>query len=110
VAEAHPTERADVSLDVVRAELAAMLASLAQAAAVVRDQAERDADRIRRDADEYAEQRRVQADLLQQNLVASLTRPQPSDEGTIAVGEVPRCEGWTTCVADPPHALDPEDL
>jgi hypothetical protein len=64
--------RADASLEVVRAELEHMLASLVQAATVARGQAEQDADRIRRDADEYAELRRIEADSLRDKIAVAL--------------------------------------
>jgi hypothetical protein len=64
--------RTDTPLEVVRAELDHMLASLVQAATVARGQAEQDADRIRRDADEYAELRRIEADSLRDKIAVAL--------------------------------------
>jgi hypothetical protein len=58
-----------------------MLASLVHAATVARGQAQQDADRIRRDADEYAELRRIEADSLTDKIAVAL----PQSLGSVAV-------------------------
>ncbi len=58
----HPAPApGDAPLALVRAELTSMLSSLAETAIAVRIEAAREADRIRRDADAYAERRRNEA-------------------------------------------------
>jgi hypothetical protein len=66
-------------IEEARAELATVIAAFAVTAFTTREQAERDAERIRREADAYAESRRAEAEWVLQE--AGLQ----ADEGNGAV-------------------------
>lgn len=58
----QPAPSGDGEIEEARTELAMVIAAFAETAFMTREQAERDAERIRREADAYAESRRAEAE------------------------------------------------
>ncbi len=78
----QPAPLAGGQLEDARTELATVIAAFAETAFTTREQAERDAERIRREADAYAESRRAEAERVLQE-----ARRQAEARGGLAVDE-----------------------